>query len=136
MRTVDATLLAALQAGSPKPLVTAYIGYTNGTVIATITTVYRYVLTGTTLEIELPYIGDLGSDQTAVWLKRGLTIAGTEYTITTGRFYIHSQDYLANSRQVVKAGLFPKQYYAAAANDTYQNVISAFCTAFGKTAVF
>jgi hypothetical protein len=37
---------------------------------------------------------------------------------------------------IAKAELFPTEYYSADGYDTYENVITAFCAAFGKTAVF
>src|SRR5512136_280039 len=114
MRTVDAELTAALAAGTGVPYVIGYIGYAGGAVKHS-EAVYSYKLTGTTLEFWMPYHGDFASDQTHIWLERGVEINGTSYTITTGRFSIHSQEY---------------------GDDTYENVITAFCTAMNKTAVF
>jgi hypothetical protein len=134
-RSVDATLHAALQAGQGKIIATGYIGYSDGSVKYN-APVSAFKLTGTTLEFTMPYIGDFGSNQTHMWLKRGLTIAGVDYTITTGRFAIHNQQYLPNKTQVVTGGLFPNSYYQADGYQTYDTVINAFCTAFGKTAVY
>ncbi len=135
MRSIDSTLTSALQAGTGIPYLRGTIGYTNGTVVHD-DVVYRYKLTGSTLEFEMPYTGDVGGDQTCIWLQRGLTIAGVHHTLTTGRFRILSPHYTPDGRQVAQGALFPRQYYSAAGDDTYRNVISAFCTAFGKTAVF
>ncbi len=135
MRTIDAMLTAALAAGTGKPVIYGVIGYANGAVLAG-TYLVSYKLTGDSLEFEIAYNADIGGDQECIWLERGLTIVGVNHTAITGRFYIHSQRYLPNGHQIVKGGLFPKQYYAAAGYDTYQNVITAFCAHFGKTAVF
>lgn len=132
-RSVDATLTAALAAGTGTPYIKAYIGYTDGSVLST-NDIISYKLTAD--ELEIKYTADIAGDQESIWIERGLTIAGTTYSVTSGRFYIASQRYLPNGRQIAKGRLFPKQYYAAAGNDTYENVITAFCTAYGKTAVF
>ncbi len=135
MRSINPTLTNALVRGVGTPYIKGYIGYANGFVTHS-DTVTRYKLTGTALEFELPYTGDLVSDQECIWLERGLTVAGTTYTVTTGRFRIQSQHYLPNGHQIATGSLFPRQYYSAPGDDTYQNVITAFCAAFGKTAVF
>src|SRR5512136_2806373 len=100
-RTIYATLTAALAAGTGIPFLKAYIGYSNGSVIWS-GACLRYRLTGQTLELEVPYMDDLGGVSASIWLERGLTIAGTNYTSTTGRFRILSQHYLPNGRQVVR----------------------------------
>ena len=135
MRTVDATLTAALQAGTGTPYLKANIGYSGGGALHTLNAL-SYVLTGQTLEFEVAYNGDSVGDQTHIWLERGLTIAGTNYTVTTSRFRIASQRYLPNGHQIAKGILFPKQYYSAAGNVSYQTVLDALCTAYGKTAVY
>ncbi len=82
------------------------------------------------------YNGDFAGDQTHMWLERGMIVGGTKYTITTGRFWIHRQTYQDDGSQLAEGQLFPPYYYLATGHDTYENVISAFCTYFGKTAVF
>ena len=135
MRSVDATLAAALAAGNGRPIVKATIGKMDGTVIHT-QEVVSYKLTARQLEFEMKYTTDIGGNQTAIWLERGVTLNGVDYTVTTGRFPIWSQTYLPNGRQHTVGGIFPKQYYSAAGDASYQTVIAAICTAFGKTAVF
>src|SRR5512142_461682 len=98
-RTVDATLTNALAAGTGIPYLRGYIGYADGTVLHA-DFVTRYKLTGSTLEFEMPYSADDAGDQESIWLERGVTIAGTKYSVTTGRFRIHSQHYLPNGHQV------------------------------------
>ncbi len=135
MRTVDAALTAALAAGSGKPIAVAYIGYTDGIEIYHANAV-NYKLSGLSLQVEIASTIDFGRDQQCVWLKRGLSIAGTDYTVTTGRFFIDTQEYIDGQHQRITGSLFPKQKYTAAGDDTYENVINAFCTAYGKTAVY
>ena len=134
-RTVDATLTAALAGGKGIPFIKGYIGYTDGSVLHSQSLV-SYKLTGQELEFEMAYTGDFASDQECIWLERGLTIAGTDYTETTGRFRIMSQRYFPNGTQVATGALFPKQYYSASGYASYQSVINAFCTAYGKTASY
>ena len=133
MRTVDPILHAALQAGTGQPIVKAYVGYANGTVKNSHTTVWAYKLAGTTLEFWIPSTTNFGSDQEQIWLERGLTIAGVDYTLTTGRFWIWEEEYLPNSVTRFKGGLVPHEYYSDAGDDSYDNVITTFFAAFGKT---
>jgi hypothetical protein len=135
MRTVDATLTAALAAGTGTPFLWAGIGYSGGQPLHVVP-VLSYVLTGQTLEMELPYNGDSVGDQTHIWLSRGVSLAGTDYYITTSRFRIASQRYLPNGHQVAKGILFPKQYYAVNGNVSYEMICNNLCTAYGKTAAY
>ena len=137
MFTVNATLTAALAAGTGKPFIKAYVGYSNGTVKNSHTNCWGYRLTGQTLEFWIPSIANLASDQERIWLERGLTIAGTDYTVTTGRFWIWEEEYLPNRVTRFKGGLVPRQYYSDALTvDDYETVIDAFFTAFGKTTTY
>src|SRR5512135_3760730 len=135
MRTVDATLTAALAEGKGLPILRATLGHMDGTTHVTAQAI-AYKLTGQTLDVEIDSPTILG-DQDAIWLERGLLLNGTEYTITTGRFNIATQKALSNGRQQVHATLFPKAHYVdLAADGTYRDVLTAICTAYGKTAVF
>lgn len=129
-RTLNATLKAALESGS----FNAYIQMKWG---VNYSDVLKYKLTGTTLEAEVNPM--YGSPDT-VQLVRGVTIAGVEYSLTTSKFYVierEVQSFQSTSFDgKFKAQLFPKEYISIAGDDTYENVITAFCTAFGKTAVF
>src|SRR5512138_3805084 len=134
MRTIDPVLIAALTSGTGTPYLMGCIGRTDGTLLSA-RPVTRYTLTGTALEFETCFTSDMGGSQTAMWLERGVTLGSTRYTLTTGRFCIHSQHY-SQGRMLAKGRLFPKSYYSALGHDSYRNVITAFCAAFGKTAVF
>jgi hypothetical protein len=136
MRTVDAALTAALSAGNPTPYLKAYVGYTNGTVKNSHTNVVRYTLTGTSLEFVIPYDNIFASDQESIWLERGVTIAGTTYSVTTGRFFIAEEEYLPGGFTRYKGFIFPHKYYSDTGDATYESVIDAFCTEWGKTASF
>ncbi len=125
MRTVDATLTAALASGKGKPYVVGYVGpYTGAATHSEELTYYK--LTGNTLEFKMFYNGDFAGAQTHAWIERGMIVAGTKYSITTGRFWIHRQTYQADGSQLCEAQLFPPLYYSASGYDTYQNMITAF----------
>lgn len=135
MRAVDPILTAALAAGTGKPYMIAHVGYFDGSLKYNATP-SRYRLTGQFLEVEIPVVTDYGRDQETIWLERGLTINGTNYSVVSGRFAIANQEYQDDKSQVIRASILPKKRYTAAGYDTYKNVIDAFCTAFGKTAVY
>ena len=135
MRTVDPILTAALSTGKGRPYIKATIGYMNGTVLHT-DDALAYELTGQTLKFHVEHISDFTGDQTAMWLGRGLTINGTLYSVTTGRFNLIHQTYMADGSMIAEGHIFPPTYYSANGYDTYKNVIDAFCTALGKTAVY
>jgi hypothetical protein len=135
-RAINATLTAALANGTGTPFLKAYLGYGDSPDVIWSGALIAYKLTGDTLQIEIKYQGSFAGDQTAIWIERGVTIAGTAYTLTSGKFWIHSQDYLRNGSQLIIGKLFPRKYYSAAGDVSYKTVIDAFCTAFGKTAVY
>ena len=135
MRIVPPALTTALAEGTHTPFLKAFIGYQDGTVLWT-GPALSYKLTGQSLEFEVAYNGDAGGDQTCIWLERGLTDKDGTLSVTTGKFFIESQQYFPNGRQVAKGKLFPRQYYAAAGDVSYKTVIDALCAAFGKTAVY
>lgn len=137
MRTVDAALTAGLASGRYRPYMKAYIHYSNGDVKESTTKVYKYILTGQTLDIWVATIGNYGEEQTHISLERGLKIAGTTYTVTTGRFWIWSEDYLPNQVCHFKGGILPRKYYSdALTDDTYETVIDNFFDNFGKTVTY
>ena len=134
-RTLDATLKAALESGS----FNAFIRLKLRQAVAL---VKKYKLTPTTLEVNYENITTgtgTGVDNT-IALERGVTIGGINYTLQTSIMFIISTTVEVGPgipfNWKVKAALFPNRYYSAPADDTYQNVITAFCAFFGKTAVF
>src|SRR5512143_1923425 len=127
MRSVNATLAAALAAGTGTPYMRAYFTYADGSAYFDVPAI-AYKLTGSELEVETAMTADLGGVQAMIYLDRGLTINGTTYKMATSRFHLRNQAYTTNGRQIATGSLFPTQYYSAAGDDTYQNVITAFCT--------
>lgn len=136
MRSVNATLHAALQAGTGTPYLKGYVGYTDGSVKTSHTNLIAYKLTGTRLDLWIPSQANFAGDQDCIWLERGLTIAGTTYTVTTGRFFITEENYMPDGVTHYAGRLFPPEYYSAAGDVSYDTAITAFCTAYGKTAVY
>src|SRR5512143_2653801 len=134
MRTVNSTLTAALHSGAPLNLCRGFIGLADGTIQVGPVQVYYYKLTGTTLEMLVRTHS--GANSEAIWLERGLSLAGTDYTLTTGRFFTLTQARLPGGMQRLTGSILPPQFYEADGYDTYDNVIGALCTNFGKTAVF
>lgn len=135
-RTIDATLYAAMTSGAFSPHMRAQY-YRAG--VKTAAQVLRYRLTGTELDITT----DIFASDTYpayIELERGAVINGTPSFITTSKFYIGERHYeffnATNTVARVKATLFPQTRITLAGDDTYKNVITAFCTAFSKTAVF
>src|SRR3972149_3194424 len=133
MRTLNATLEAAIEAES----FNAYIKgkFQIGITILSVN-ILKYKLTATEIIAEV--------DNYAAYdyfiIERGVTISGTNYTLSTSKFYIERIEVDRFEGTLVKArifaSLFPKQYISISGDDTYENVITAFCTEFGKTAVF
>jgi len=76
-----------------------------------------------------------------VALKRGVVEPdGTLLTISTSKFFLGRQEYgkfQAGFKDVkVRASLFPEDRITLAGDETWEEVLTAFCSAYGKTAVF
>lgn len=72
-----------------------------------------------------------------VQLLRGAVINGTEYLVGTSYYKVHET--IQNKKTgiwTVRASLIPKVRLTLAGDDTYKNVITAFCTACALTASF
>ncbi|MGE5249795.1 MAG: hypothetical protein ACM3QS_06220 [Bacteroidota bacterium] len=135
-RTVSAELTAAMAGGAFNPYIRG-IFYVDGA--AHEVEVLKYRLTG--LELEAQVAEYYADDYPAHFaIRRGAVIAGNPETLTTGKFYIGERRFeVFNStdrRISIRAMLFPETRIVLAGDDTYRNVISAFCAAFSKTAVF
>ncbi len=137
MRSIDPTLQSALESGSYTPYFQVTIRDTyTGYIRAQLAPVgYKLDDLELTVTIQMPAFLDVPYYRTAVFLTRGVTVAGTNYTEDTSEFGIIDSNW-DGSFQTFNCNLFPRSRYSARADDTYQNVISAFCTTFGKTAVF
>ena len=132
MRTIDQILADALASES-------FNAYIQCKIDTTLFDVSSYKLTETELKYTIK--GNITVGQTGqVQVVRGVVIEGTEYTLSSSLFFITKKtssffkgDYIETT---VQASLFPEEYISFAADDTYENVITTFCTTFGKTAVF
>src|SRR5574340_941260 len=132
-RILDATLQAAMESGKFLPYIRA-VYYSSG--IGTEVQVLKYKLTGTELDVDTEtFIGSVYPAYIA--MKRGVVVDGTEYTLTSSKFYIGRRYFEvfenAKKRISIHATLFPENRIVLAGDDTYRNVITAFCTAYSKT---
>jgi hypothetical protein len=75
------------------------------------------------------------SDFTVFLIERGVSISGVEYVTQSGLYFVSKFEEKAG-RINIKGSSFPDQKIIIAGDDTYENVITAFCTEIGKTAVF
>lgn len=135
-RTIDPALKAAMLSGAFSPYVRA-VWHSGANKFEY--EVKGYKLTGTTLEV-LP-AQQVGVAYPAyLSLKRGAVVNGTPITIETGKFYIGKRTYKLYAGQFDKISvhctLFPENRISLSGDVSYQTIITAFCTAFGKTAVF
>jgi hypothetical protein len=75
------------------------------------------------------------SDFTVFIIERGVKLDGVEYTIQSG--LMHVRNYKESYGEILLEGSsFPNIKVSIAGDETYENVITAFCTAIGKTAIF
>jgi len=75
------------------------------------------------------------SDFTVFLIERGVSISGMEYVTQSGLYFVSKFEEKAG-RINIKGSSFPDQKVIIDGDDTYENVITAFCTEIGKTAVF
>jgi len=75
------------------------------------------------------------SDFTVFLIERGVSISGVEYVTQSGLYFVSKFEEKAG-RINIKGSSFPDQKIVIDGDDTYENVITAFCTEIGKTAVF
>jgi hypothetical protein len=89
-----------------------------------------------TVTVQMAAFMDLPFYRSSIVLTRGVTIAGINYTLSTSKFVIINSTWDGNF-QTFNCHLIPRAHYNYLyGDDTYRNVISAFCTTFGKMAVF
>ena len=100
-------------------------------------TVKAFTLESTTASAELVTENDYTlSAFTVFTIERGIRLSGVDHTIESGLMHVrkYTEDYGAIK---VTGSSYPNQKINITAGDgTYQEVIEAFCTAIGKTAVF
>jgi hypothetical protein len=68
-------------------------------------------------------------------IVRGATVAGVDYTEESGLYFVKSYTETPGKIQL-KGSSYPNTAITLAGDGTYQSVITAFCTAIGKTATF
>jgi hypothetical protein len=137
MRTLDATLLAAMDSGNYDPyfLATIQDNFIGNVYLAGQPTGYELSDLELTLTVQMPVFMDVPFYRTSIVLTRGVTIAGSHYTLSTSKFVIINSTWDGNF-QTFKCHLIPKVHYSAAGDLTYKQIIDAFCATFGKTAVY
>ena len=137
MRTLNATLLTAMDSGNYDPYFLATIkdNYTGNVIFSGTPVGYELSDLELILTVQMPSFLDVSFYRTSVVLTRGVTVAGSHYTLDTSKFTIINSTWDGNF-QTFKCHLIPRVHYSAAGDLTYQQVITAFCSTFGKTAVF
>ncbi|MBI5297950.1 MAG: WD40 repeat domain-containing protein [Chloroflexi bacterium] len=75
------------------------------------------------------------SDFTVFSIVRGLVLGGVEYTIESGVYFVR-KFVERDARIELEGSSYPDEKISLTADGTYLQVIEAFCTAIGKTAVF
>lgn len=137
MRSINATLEAALLGGSFDAYIKVRV--VKGAYDQTFD-VREYELTATILKVTL-YGNVLISSllaPTYITLIRGVTISGTNYTLSTSPFisttgFIHKSDSQGVAYSKIEAHLINPIYLSFLADGTYEDAISDFSTALGKT---
>jgi hypothetical protein len=137
MRTLDATLLAAMDSQNYDPYFLATIrdNYTGNVLLSGMPTGYELSDLELTLTVQMPAFLDVPFYRTSVVLTRGILVLGTPYTLSTSKFVIISSTWDGNF-QTFNCHLIPRSHYSAPGDLTYSQVITDFCATFGKTAVF
>lgn len=135
MRTIDATLQAALASGSYTAYFRAYfyVDFNDVSPSFTMTTVSKYKLTGTTLTLEglYNYAEDDFNQLGWVVLSRGVTIAGVNYTLETSRFSVKRGKVDGNFLRI-EANLLPDTRISFLSDTfTYEQAIEEFCIQIG-----
>ena len=137
MRTLNATLLAAMDTGNYDPyfLATIQDNYNGNVYLSAMPTGYELSDLELVLTVQMPAFMDVPFYRTSIVLTRGVTIAGLHYTLSTSKFTIINSTWDGNF-QTFKCHLIPRVHYSAAGDLTYKQVIDAFCLTYGKTAVY
>lgn len=137
MRSLDATLLTAIDAGNYDPyfLVTIQDKYTLNNYVQAQPIGYKLSDLEFEVTVRMPAFLDVPTYRTSVYLERGVSIAGSHYVLKTSNFSIITSTWDGNF-QTFYCHLIPKSHYVGPANQNYQGAISIFCSTFNKTAVF
>lgn len=143
MRTLNATLESALTNQQGELILrvntwTDAADYTaNPNTPDHVWTCKAFTIESTTASADLVTENDYTlSAFTVFTIERGVRLSGVDYTIESGLMHVrkYTEDYGAIK---ITGSSYPNQKINIAAGDgTYQEVIEAFCTDIGKTAVF
>lgn len=106
--------------------------------------IFQYELSATEIEVTYLFTYDHGESYPYICLRRGTLINGVETYIDTGNFTITESVNDGDLLQLETGGyykktkgtLFPRKSIIIAGDDTYRNVITAYCAELGRTAVF
>jgi hypothetical protein len=138
MRTLDASLLAALESGKFKPYL--QLQYCVGDDFTWTNAPYdliSYKLGG--CELDVNTFGDNPDEWFAIRLLRGVVIAGTPVYVTSSHYYVNEAISSQKENLIVRASIFPKgnyHRYFANGNTTFKVVIDAICAYYGYTASY
>ncbi|MGD0879819.1 MAG: hypothetical protein ABSA01_16975 [Anaerolineales bacterium] len=137
MRNLNATLLTTMDSGNYDPyfLVTIQDNYNGKVLLAAQSTGDELSDLEIVCIAQMPVFMDLPFYRTSVVLTLGVTIAGSQFTLSTSKFNIIPSTWDGNF-QTFKCHLNAGVYYNAAGDLTYQQVITAFCAKFNKNGVF
>ncbi len=135
---VPAELTAALASGQFTPYFLVEMGHMDGAVFHVLVSVmpvaFRLERTSMTVKFQMPaaWWGYSAANLKFTRLTRGVTISGTNYTISTSRFYTINADW-DGIFVTVTAQLLPDDYYSVAGDVTYHQITDTVLTAFGLT---
>ncbi|HVM72865.1 MAG TPA: hypothetical protein VMT91_13970 [Anaerolineales bacterium] len=137
MRLLDPPLSSAMDSGNYDPyfLVTIKDKYNGNLILSASPVGYELGDLELTVTVQMAAYLDVPFYRTSLVLTRGVTIAGSVYTLSTSNFTIIKSTWDGNF-QTFKCHLIPRVHYSAPGDVTYQTLITNFCAAFGKTAVF
>jgi len=138
MRTLDASLLAALESGKFKPYL--QLQYAIGDDFEWTDAPYDlvgYVLGGCEL-----HVNTFGTEDRyyAIRLKRGVVISGTPVYVTSSTYFVYDYSVSQKHNQLIRASILPhgnyKKLIYTGAGKTYNQVIDYVCNLFGYTASY
>ena len=132
MRTLPTGLAAALLTNPPYVTI---VGNDDTSTDKGEANVLEYSLTQHSLKARIE-LGTSALDSLyQLRIRRGAVIAGTATYIESSRLWPRSR-ILHETYEEIEASLFPASYITAAGYNTYQQVLTDFCTAIGYTAAF
>ena len=130
-RTLDATLLAKMNSGNYNAVIRAWSVFEGARVTELEVTYFRLHLDS--LEI---HVTSYDTSEPEICLERGITTAGTEYTIFSSIYYVERYKYHLGIYTLYCHALYPGQSrFTIAAGMTYEDVIDTVTETF-RTAVY